>query len=372
MVLSMVLRTVATNIIGLLMKPYIRSGRDDWYGFSESLSCSSVSSPRHNGRLLLRANPFTYLKQRSDISHFGPSIGENRGPYYLGNFYLTYGQEFSESTLDPNGIIAFYNAIGEKAVNLLDLIRTRQQTVDMVTSNVMKLVRSLRHLKKGRWKKAASALGVTAKKQPSTLNVPRRWLELQYGWLPILNDVYKLCTSLFRDPIVSVRKTRTYNDKLRSYNRSWTYGVSSYSLIATMSTTLRRTWFTELQIDSDTITTADNLGLLNPSLVAWEAVPYSFVVDWFYPVGDWLASLTALKGVKLLNSSVTDKAVWSLSGLTTRKTKPSGSKQFSFKGIYKKRVLGIPARPLPAFKNPLSLTHFANAMSLLANIFSKK
>lgn len=354
------------------MKPFHRSGRDDWSEFSDSLSCSSVSSPRLGGRLLLRANPHIYLSQKSIIHHFGPSIGDNRGPYYLGNFYLNYGQEFSESISDPNGVIDFYNAIGEKAVNLLDIFRTRKQTIDMVTSNIMKLVRAMRFLKKGKWKKAASSLGVVPKRQPTSMNVPSRWLELQYGWLPILSDIYKIGTTLFRDPIVSVRKTRIYNDKLRSYTRSWSQGISSYSLTAVMTTIARRTLYTELQVDSDAVTTADNLGLLNPSMVAWEAVPYSFVVDWFLPVGDWLASLTALKGIKLLNSSVTNKAEWSLDGWTTRKTSPSGTKQFTFNGVYKRRRLEIPSRPLPAFKNPLSLTHFANAASLLATAFGRR
>lgn len=32
---------------------------------------------------------------------------------------------------------------------------------------------------------------------------------------------------------------------------------------------------------------------LNPFVTAWELVPFSFVVDWFVNVGDWLQSQTA-------------------------------------------------------------------------------
>lgn len=36
---------------------------------------------------------------------------------------------------------------------------------------------------------------------------------------------------------------------------------------------------------------ADSLGMTRPLAVAWEAVPFSFVADWFYPLGDHLANI---------------------------------------------------------------------------------
>lgn len=34
-------------------------------------------------------------------------------------------------------------------------------------------------------------------------------------------------------------------------------------------------------------------GLLNPLEVIWELVPFSFVADWFLPIGDYLSALDA-------------------------------------------------------------------------------
>jgi len=44
------------------------------------------------------------------------------------------------------------------------------------------------------------------------------------------------------------------------------------------------------------------LGLLNPVAVLWEVVPLSFVVDWFIPIGTYLASLDAMAGVSIWTS----------------------------------------------------------------------
>jgi hypothetical protein len=37
-----------------------------------------------------------------------------------------------------------------------------------------------------------------------------------------------------------------------------------------------------------------NLGLTDPLSVAWELIPYSFVVDWFVPIGTYLDNLNAI------------------------------------------------------------------------------
>jgi hypothetical protein len=51
------------------------------------------------------------------------------------------------------------------------------------------------------------------------------------------------------------------------------------------------------------------VGLLNPATVAWELVPYSFIADWFVPVGDYLTGLTADCGLVFKGGSVTSGTV---------------------------------------------------------------
>jgi hypothetical protein len=53
----------------------------------------------------------------------------------------------------------------------------------------------------------------------------------------------------------------------------------------------------------------------------WELTPYSFVVDWFIGVGDWLKSLDAMHGTTVLAATTTTK--WR--SVMTRKLSPSES-----------------------------------------------
>lgn len=45
-----------------------------------------------------------------------------------------------------------------------------------------------------------------------------------------------------------------------------------------------------------------NLGI-NPLLTAWELVPYSFVVDWFIPIGDFIGQFGSSVGLKFISGT---------------------------------------------------------------------
>jgi hypothetical protein len=55
---------------------------------------------------------------------------------------------------------------------------------------------------------------------------------------------------------------------------------------------------------------AQQVGITNPLLYAWEVIPFSFVFDWFLSVGDYLTAQTALQGVQILKAMSSDTLVW--------------------------------------------------------------
>jgi hypothetical protein len=59
-----------------------------------------------------------------------------------------------------------------------------------------------------------------------------------------------------------------------------------------------------MSLDEYDLTLADQLGLDFKSLVTlpWELIPYSFVVDWFLNIGDFIGSLTPSPGYTQLGS----------------------------------------------------------------------
>jgi hypothetical protein len=106
-------------------------------------------------------------------------------------------------------------------------------------------------------------------------------------------------------------------------------------------------------------------------------VPFSFVVDWMLPIGDWLGTLDATAGLEFVSGSC------SLLTRNTRRVIPLGLSPpkdgyNSLKGGRGKfvrltrTVYGSPPfASFPSMKNPASLGHMANGLSLLAQAFGR-
>jgi hypothetical protein len=116
------------------------------------------------------------------------------------------------------------------------------------------------------------------------------------------------------------------------------------------------------------------LGLTNPLAIAWELVPFSFVLDWLVPVGTWLQSLDATLGVKFVGGCRTDTFYADCTGTQhpswfTRTTPRTGQPAKIRNRIFVIRRTPITKWPwaFPYWVNPLTSTHTASAIALLAS-----
>lgn len=113
-------------------------------------------------------------------------------------------------------------------------------------------------------------------------------------------------------------------------------------------------------------------GLDNPLGTAWELTPFSFVVDWAIPIGDWLDGLNSLKYYKDFSVVRSQKYV-SETAVGPCVTSTSGARydcRFTGGGdrcvSLERRISSMPIHGLPV-KNPVSVDHMAKALSLLAS-----
>ena len=122
------------------------------------------------------------------------------------------------------------------------------------------------------------------------------WLEYHFGWEPLLNDIYQSILILQDVPqlrdgnIIVAAGSGSYEyhvaDTRPGYFPMWKdYSMKSFTRLQ------GRVWIT-----NPNAYVANQLGLVNPALLAWELVPFSFVIDWFLPVGRFLESYTDLVG----------------------------------------------------------------------------
>jgi hypothetical protein len=120
------------------------------------------------------------------------------------------------------------------------------------------------------------------------------------------------------------------------------------------------------KISDPTMKTVTQFGISNPLLLAWELIPYSFVIDWMFPVGNFLSSLDALNGTSDL------RVITSLSEVHYQTFTPvyGGGGVSSWKGWRYTRSAPVTNLQLPklGYKPSKSLTAVLNGLALLTQL----
>lgn len=194
------------------------------------------------------------------------------------------------------------------------------------------------------------------------------WLELQYGWLPLLNDAKNGAEFLSHHlsvPLQNVVRASVY--RAGTVSNSWAADTTSVDGICYTRKSIKA-----LIRERDVAALA---GLQDPLSVAWELLPYSFVIDWFIPIGNYLSArgLTqSLSGTFVTSTKVFGEA---------RNLHYRNASQYVFDGrqaglysskvSFSRSVSSSLSVPLPSMK-PLSSVptwkHCANALALLSQL----
>lgn len=282
-------------------------------------------------------------------------------------------------------LVAARNKIKDMKVDLGVAFAERKATARMLGDTASRIARSALALRHGSFREAARQLGIRGDPgKPRGSNWTNHWLQLQYGWKPLLSDVYGSCDALSKrersDWRVTAKARRKDSQRLR-------YGPTNYGssrdgdLCYLCDVVWDRGVFVRIDAvpDNDLTMSLSSLGVTNPLNVAWELVPYSFVVDWFLPVGNWLSSIDALLGYTTAYTSTTtyNKALWTSKGLNKTWNFPNmclcsfdGTKECLW--IIRTASSGVPQAAPPSLKDPRSLGHMANGLSLLAQAFARR
>lgn len=270
-------------------------------------------------------------------------------------------------------ILEALTKLKDQKVNLGVALAEAKQTANLIGSTAQRLSRSITAFRKGKWKQGASELGVSMKKAPSN------WLELQYAWKPLLSDVHGSFSELARHNPGAFAMTvkgiqREVLVKKLAINNNHRY--DSLQSISQM-----RGQFVRLDFLPGNMFLAalGRAGVTNPAQILWEKVPFSFVADWFSTMGDCISVLDATEGFQFLSGSRTSRRETTLGvePLYNGSTRSDGTDiRTKFSGHYRTfhlRRYVINELPLvirPRLKNPISLGHMANGLSLLTTVFS--
>lgn len=141
-----------------------------------------------------------------------------------------------------------------------------------------------------------------------------KYLEYLYGWKPLADDVENAFQSMidgytgpeqkrFR---LKVRKSKRVKSDVVANREAQVYFTPNWSWKQTLSKEQRVKILLKYQFPSQA---GEMLPTMTPFGTAWELAPWSFVLDWFVPVGDWIGAMEATQYAVYMQNAVLTKSV---------------------------------------------------------------
>lgn len=196
--------------------------------------------------------------------------------------------------------------------------------------------------------------------------VARNWLELQYGMIPLLSDVKAGAEQLSH--LLHYPKTKKYTAKTK-IAIPLSVGTHSWE----KSRYLKSKRLTAYIKEPENLATIS--GILDPEVVMYQLVPFSFIGDWIIPVSDWLEAraFASKLSATFVTTSTTEGMVYNYQGNGNGRTVSNGANGYGRNYCNSTRVISTTlAVPKPAVKTlaqAASWMHVLNAAALVQAIF---
>lgn len=236
----------------------------------------------------------------------------------------------------------------------------------MISGRASQLSRFTKSVVKRDAKGIASSLGIAEKQVKKVLGtrwgrlgkLSDLWLEFWFGWSPMISDINTAVKVLGKEPPFkritgrSKRFISVNSDPFPPMGRRQFYtGYERCSVSV------------DVRVQNPNTRLAAELGLLNPAIVLYDVIPWSFLLGWISNIDAYLSSWSDFLGLETTNGSTT----WTttISGRDDFPSTPSSSGTFYAK-VKLREVFSTPPRPQFALKDlKFSPTRGATAISLL-------
>lgn len=220
--------------------------------------------------------------------------------------------------------------------------------------------------------------GTLTRREKALSKIPNFWLEMQYGWVPLMSDVHQALQAVDyyqTNGLYHFSKRRRVKDVTDTVNGTLNASTEGYKFLWSAPVIQSCIYRVDYQVDTSALPILSSLGLANPVDLLWERLPFSFVVDWFLPVGNWFNTFDATLGKHFIAGSRTrtwsyqsDVNTTNVFGRSMKVVEGGRTRSFS---MDRDVLHSFPSPAAPRFKNPCSPTHVANALSLLVTAFTK-
>lgn len=297
-----------------------------------------VSSERIGGKLRLRNNPYQYLS-----GSYG-TRGYPRGyhtwlpatPPSGGDVPTAVHQQYAMRALEAKCYSSLRSKLYKDSAALGVTFGSMAQSRAMVAARFNTLRRSGADIV-AEISSVQRRHGLHGTKTLET--VANAHLEVIFGWKPLLADIHASCTSVIQlaDQYGFVKTSHTANGSVK-------VGFDTYA------TTSRVSYSTGVRMSNPNRWLAERAGLLNPVTVAWDLVPWSFVVNMFVNTGQLAQQITDFAGLTFFDTYSTRTMQYRCA----RSASIGNTRVFGFwKGYDKRRaIVAFPTPPGLTFRVP--------------------
>lgn len=379
------------------------TGQTDTYaGYVTEQSIDSRSPIRKSSRVGGWRPPLPYSRNFESNAHtlsitshmqqtswWGKATDDFSGGDWCSGYWYTPLPPFPGKLVTRCEIGARLNLKNE-SLNIATNLGERAQTAELVASSCKRLHDAVVAARRLDPRGISKALGLTRKqiRKGSPFDM---FLEAQYGWKPMLGDIHSAVQKLSDrengdyPPIVTVIKTGTERDSFTRTLSSDSSGAIGNVYVTKLHEVVHRC---KVRLDftpaNDMLRTATQLGLTNPLELGWELLPFSFVADWFLPIGDYFSQLDATLGYDFKGGSISQKTTMRSSVGGTSVSFPSYPQEKQgyaysqgrngYQMAFSRNVYNSCPLPLPnlSLKTKSSGQHVANGIALLTSAFTKK
>lgn len=285
--------------------------------------------------------------------------------------------------------------VGDSTVNLGVAASEAKKTFDMFAKTVTDLGKAYRSARRGDWGNAAKHLGIA---KPSRAGEKRNfrdnWLEYRYGWRLLVQDidgaVRHLAQQFYQHPPIRRVKVRGVEDGGSS---NWTTRLAGsidqrnintwWDVLVSDVITNEVTVVYKFTIPQSQLSRLNQLGLLNLASVAWETIPFSFVIDKLINIGEVLNNMTAFYGKTFVDGCVVKKqtivrtvtatGVWAGTDVPAYKGVINGFPYMEAESIaFARSLLTDFVTALPSVAWNFTATNSLDALAILSQMASRK
>jgi len=255
--------------------------------------------------------------------------------------------------------------VADRAMEAGENIGELQSTINGVIRTAIDLYKLLRAIRKLDVKYLQRVVG-------NRKTYSRAWLEYQYMWKPMMADIYTGCQiiheGLKKKGQFSVSSRKRAQRDCSSF-KSQPVNFSIWFHSGTVQQFAETKYY--FKIVSPWLATLNQMGIINPAAIAWNLMPYSFVLDWFLPIGAWLENLTNTVGTEFVGGystygiQVNESLEWC--DETRYKCGIPYNGKLDIKQFQRVAYTSYPDTGL-RFKSPFSVNHLITAYALITQL----